>query len=470
MRRRAWRSIALTVGVLGAFAVASSAASAASIVFIKGGDVWLAAADGGGQRQLTTGGDWSYPSQADDGTIMAQEGERLYRLDRSGHVLAGPIDTTFADAPPGTNWEGPFGDAISPDGVNQAYDGDVVADPYYDPGCNCYVNGDHFTTYWGSASTFSQPNQPGLGQEDYVDPAWIDSSHLLLTAANDVGTAEVATYTLGDGGEVSWFTDNSQGVSGLTNPAITRDGDKLAFIADSGGGVENEIRLYQTTGPPPEAAGDPSNLPIDECNVPLTNFSSNRVSFSPDGQSLAFDAPDGIHLLSLTGWPSCQGFTDKLIIPGGSLPYFGPADVGAASGAGSGSGSGVGTGSGPGSGPNSGPNPGSSGGRHANAFSITHRGAHGGVITLTSSAREAGTFTAHASAKFGRGPHRSRSYGSASARLRHGGLVQLSIGPTPGAARALARARRMVVTIAITFAPHGASPRTKYVTVVATRA
>jgi hypothetical protein len=73
--------------------------------------------------------------------------------------------------------------------------------------------------------------------------------------------------------------------------------------------------------------GDPANLPIDECNLPLTNFQSARVSFSPDGQSLAYGSPAGVYLLSLAGWPSCQNFTYKLIIPGGSSPYFGPPNV-----------------------------------------------------------------------------------------------------------------------------------------------
>jgi hypothetical protein len=70
---------------------------------------------------------------------------------------------------------------ISPDGVDQAYDGETNANPYYNPGCNCWVYAHQFATWWGSASTFSQPNQT-LGQQDYVDPAWIDNSHLLLSA------------------------------------------------------------------------------------------------------------------------------------------------------------------------------------------------------------------------------------------------------------------------------------------------
>lgn len=63
-------ALAVAPSVAGA-ATAASAASAASIVFIKGGKVWLASPDGSLQRQVTTGGGWDAPSQADHGTILA---------------------------------------------------------------------------------------------------------------------------------------------------------------------------------------------------------------------------------------------------------------------------------------------------------------------------------------------------------------------------------------------------------------
>jgi PASTA domain len=314
------RRLTIVVVVGSLLMLLPSAASAASLVYIKGGNVWLASANGSDQRQVTTGGDWSFPSQADDGTILATQGTELYRLSPTGKQLAPPIGTVFTNAPAG--WLGPIDDSISPDGANQAYGGEILTSPIGPCLPLCSQSPD-FITLWGSATHFSQPNQT-LGQENYVDPAWIDNSHLLLTASTGVFNAEVATYTLGGGDNtaVGWFTDH--GTSLLNDPAI--NGDKMAFIADVNSGILNEIRLYQLTGPPPEAAGDPVNLPVDECNLPL-NFQSARVAFSPDGRSLAYGSPDGIYLLSLTGWPSCQGFTYKLLIPGGSSPYFSPANL-----------------------------------------------------------------------------------------------------------------------------------------------
>ena len=74
-------------------------AGAASIAFIKGGNVWLAAPDGSVQRQLTGGGGFDSPSQADDGTLPAQNGTQLFRLNRYGQQLVPAINTDFTGAP-----------------------------------------------------------------------------------------------------------------------------------------------------------------------------------------------------------------------------------------------------------------------------------------------------------------------------------------------------------------------------------
>ena len=143
-----------------------SPASAASIAFIKGGNVWLAAPDGTGARQVTSGGGWDSASQADSGTILAQRGTQLVRMDRGGNPLVPAIDTSFTGAP--STWAGPIDAVISPDGTNQAYDGETTTSPIYDCGCGCWVCTHQFATWWGSATQDSKPNQT-LGQQDYVD-------------------------------------------------------------------------------------------------------------------------------------------------------------------------------------------------------------------------------------------------------------------------------------------------------------
>lgn len=453
--------IAAILVALGVLAAAASAASAASIVFLKGGNVWLATADGAVQRQVTTGGYWDSPSQADGGAILAQRATQLFRMNRQGMAVDPPIDTTFTGAP--STWAGPVSPVISPDGINQAYGGEVSDSGYYDPGCGCWVYTHTFSTWWGSATSFLQPNQT-LGQEDYVDPAWIDNSHLLLTSTG-ILIDQVATYALGgpDNSMVQWFSDPDSTVQSLNDPAITRSGDKLAFVANVGG-LGNEIRIYRTTGPPPESPGDPANVPLDTCNIGPNNFESLRVSFSPDGQSLVYDAPDGIHLVSLVGWPNCGALTDHLIIPGGSLPYFGPADVAPSDGCGACGSGGAGTGGGVGTG-GSGPGNGSTG---PVALSLARdKVTRTGKIILTLSTSTAGRVFARAvttSKRPGRRPGGVTLYGSASTSLPGAGNVVLTIKPTRAAAAGLSH-RRMTVTVTVTFVPVGGSARIVQLTV-----
>jgi hypothetical protein len=72
---------------LGVAALTAPSPLADSIVYEKGGNVWLASPDGSGQRQLTTAGGYGRPSQADDGTIVATKDAVLHRLSRSGRLL-----------------------------------------------------------------------------------------------------------------------------------------------------------------------------------------------------------------------------------------------------------------------------------------------------------------------------------------------------------------------------------------------
>src|SRR4051794_8103625 len=70
-RRRGTLAAALAVG---AACLVAPAAMADSIVYIDGGNVFSASPDGSHKVQLTDGGDWHSPTQADDGTIAAVEG------------------------------------------------------------------------------------------------------------------------------------------------------------------------------------------------------------------------------------------------------------------------------------------------------------------------------------------------------------------------------------------------------------
>src|SRR5689334_21962565 len=111
---KAW--LALVAAVTG-MALVPAVAAADSIVFIKDGNVWIAAPDGSKASQLTTDGGYESPSEADDGTIMAgrkmvvdgRNVRRIYRMDTRGKLLNAPVKTFADDAP----YIGPLGPAIS---------------------------------------------------------------------------------------------------------------------------------------------------------------------------------------------------------------------------------------------------------------------------------------------------------------------------------------------------------------------
>ena len=94
-------------------------AAADSLVYVKDSNVWSARPDGSEQRRLTSDGipqdPYSSPSQADDGTIVAVRGTRLYKLDPQGRP-AGTLSSLLTDKPGSINAVGPFDARISPDG------------------------------------------------------------------------------------------------------------------------------------------------------------------------------------------------------------------------------------------------------------------------------------------------------------------------------------------------------------------
>jgi hypothetical protein len=138
-----------------------------------------------------------------------------------------------------------------------------------------------WSTWWGSASIYSQSNQT-LGQQDCDDPGWIDNSRLLIDSAWAILVDEVATHTLGRGDNtlVQWFSDPDSSVQALSSGVITHAGDKLAFVANVDGGLGNEIRIYRTMGPPLDVARDPSDVAVDRCNIG-PYFGPARVGAAP---------------------------------------------------------------------------------------------------------------------------------------------------------------------------------------------
>lgn len=263
------------------------AALADSIVYEKGGNVWLAAPDGSRQTQVTTSGGYSRPTQANDGTIVALKDKLFHRMDRSGRLLNTAGDPNNSNVTVLTPH-------LSPDGQRLVYglfhNGPILHGPYV-------------ATSYANRETARDEIDGTLG--GYLNPTWVDNGRAVIFPG---GGQDTQIWTI-PGGVEDWFADDAVELGG---GEVNAQNTRFASTADGA----TKIRIYTMTGPPPA-------LPAPACDFtdPVGTFF--RPTWSPDGGRLAWQEDNGI-------WTA--GFCEqgKLVVPGGNAPDWGPADVPAA--------------------------------------------------------------------------------------------------------------------------------------------
>ena len=296
-----------------ALALVPAAASADSITYIKDGNVWIAGPDGSGRHQVTTSGEeyrrWSSPSQADDGTIVAAHGEEIVRLKQNGQELS------RFDPPAVPTAYGPFdgvpvGLTVSPDGSKVAYSFSVFNCP---AGLSCGARS--ITTY--SHSDRATPVETFGRLYDRRNPEWVTNDRVVVFG----GYGSQVNFDSPNGGaddSVHWFDDPSEDAG---DGEITRQGDRLVYIRSYGSNshlqfvnLDGDARTSIPPAPDPNAGCQSG-----------TDESIDDPTWSPDGEKLAVAHSQGIEVLPL-GRSSCQA-SGTVVIPGGSEPDWGPADV-----------------------------------------------------------------------------------------------------------------------------------------------
>ena len=219
--------------------IAPAAANADSIVYIDQGNVWSASPDGARKVQLTTGGSWHSPTQADDGTIAAVQGTGpitvMARDGRPLRTITTPEDTKSGDG--GTFAPRPVQLSFSPDGSKIAYA--YVA--YSCPVASTCGSVQRSTFYTAANVTQATPYTVYGNQFSVSNPEWVTNSRTLVFGGYGRQVA-IDDLDAGDYNSKPWMVPDHD----MGDGEVTRDGTKLAATTSYGENLR--ITFYVVNG------------------------------------------------------------------------------------------------------------------------------------------------------------------------------------------------------------------------------
>lgn len=306
--------------------------AAGSLVYIAGNNIWLAAPDGSGARQLTAdgvqGNAYHAPAQSDDGRIFALRGSRMFiQLDRQGRPLAEPVRLITLE-------NGAEALAVAPDGTRVAYVTTGYGreiDPRFGTPSGTFLYGGM------DVATLDGTSIEGAAASSLLYPDWVDNGQIVGADGvdlfvDDAGQSEPQRWVSYDDGCLIAFDcpAGKEAAASLSTPVVSGNGRVLAYSYKPYFGPAG--RRMASLGAAPPA------LPSTRCVVPGQENYADPGTFAQDGSVFAYDDTNympetfevvvgaGIHVFAVDlDTPDCGASSARLVIPGGSQPEWGQA-------------------------------------------------------------------------------------------------------------------------------------------------